>query len=173
MLIAEAPGRYLLVRLADRRLALPVAQVEEICRPPELESLSSDVPGLLGFALLRGLPTPVIDPAALLGWTRSAESTPQDRLSPGPQNNRRLVTLRMDHHMNQELPARTASRAALLMDEVFGVYAISPQDVHAVALPGGRMDQMGEFDHQFARLMDASALIEPAQWQQIQAAVRS
>lgn len=168
MLIAEAPGRYVVVRLADRRLALPVAQVEEICRPPELDSRSSDVPGLLGFALLRGMPTPVIDPAVLLGWTPFAAASREDRLSPSLHSGGRLVTLRMD----QRLPDRTASRAALLVDEVFGVYAIAPEAVHAVALPGGRTEQMGEFDHQFARLIDASALIESEQWQQIQAAVQ-
>ncbi|NYZ16828.1 chemotaxis protein CheW [Azospirillum sp. RWY-5-1] len=67
-----APGRFVTsrfvtVRAAGLRLAVPMAEVAEIVRPPELVPVPLAPPSLLGLARRRGVALPVIGLAHLLG----------------------------------------------------------------------------------------------------------
>jgi purine-binding chemotaxis protein CheW len=60
-----AADRWLLCRTDARHIALPVAQVVETMRMLPVEHLAGAPPIVRGLAVIRGLLTPVIDPAML------------------------------------------------------------------------------------------------------------
>lgn len=164
----DARSHFLVVRLADRALALPVVQVIEVCRPPVLQTGRGEAPGLLGLAMLRGVPTAVLDLSELLGWTGAFETDVQAVAAP----NRRLVHVRMQAADTTGRTAVLAASAAFLVDEVIGVREFTSEGVEAIALPGAKTQRIGEFDQQFARLIDASGLVPESAWQQIVEATR-
>lgn len=86
----------LLVRVAGRACALPLEPVLETSRPLPLQAVAGAPSFVSGVALMRGVPTPVLDLAALLGS--------------GPQTPRRLVRLRVGQRC-----------VALAVEEVLGV----------------------------------------------------
>jgi purine-binding chemotaxis protein CheW len=57
----------LLVRSGRRMLALPIAHVAETMRPLAVDALPGLPPFVRGLAVIRGVPTPVVDLAAFLG----------------------------------------------------------------------------------------------------------
>jgi purine-binding chemotaxis protein CheW len=59
----------LLCRVRGATCAIPLADVLECMRPLPLESLTGAPTFVLGAALIRGLPVPVLDLGALLGGT--------------------------------------------------------------------------------------------------------
>jgi purine-binding chemotaxis protein CheW len=135
------PTQYLVLRVADSFCALPVTQVAEVLRPQSLTADSRSVPGLLGLARLRGEPVPVFSLAQLLGLG-SAAAPAGELASP------RLVSVRL------------AGRAvALLVDEVVGLQVLSANQLTTIHLPGGREQQVGQFDDAFARLIELSGLL--------------
>lgn len=142
---------YLVVRLDQHSLALPVAQVVEVCRVPPLQPARGEAPGLLGFASLRGTPTPVFDLNCLLGLAGELDGAA--RLN--PSSHVRLVSLRMAPGSS----STRAASAAFVVDEVIGLREIPSTAIRSIALPGDRTRRLGEFDQQFARLIDASGLI--------------
>lgn len=88
----------LFFRVGSRVCALPVSQVEETMRPPSVEPLSETPPFVSGAAIVRGVPTPVID----LGVFLSGEQLSAPA---------RAVTVNVDG----------GRRVALLVSEVLGV----------------------------------------------------
>jgi len=59
--------KALIVEIESRVCALPLAHVIETMRPLPIESLA-DVPSFVsGVAIIRGIPTPVVDLGAMLG----------------------------------------------------------------------------------------------------------
>jgi purine-binding chemotaxis protein CheW len=64
----------LCTRLDERLCALPLILVTEIMRPLPLEP-GSGAPGLLGWTVVRGRRTPVLDLAALAGGPVSLQAT--------------------------------------------------------------------------------------------------
>lgn len=60
-------GRALVCRAATRRVAVPIEHVVETMRPLPITPLPAQPPFVLGAAVVRGAPTPVIDVASLLG----------------------------------------------------------------------------------------------------------
>jgi len=64
-------GHFLLCRIGTRIGALAIHDVQETLRPLPVEPVPGAPPFVLGVALLRGSPTPVIDVERLLGSTRS------------------------------------------------------------------------------------------------------
>jgi purine-binding chemotaxis protein CheW len=72
------PHMALVCRVRSRFCALPVADVEETMRPLpiDLRFGSSAPPFVLGVATVRGVPTPVVDAAALIGAADEADAAP-------------------------------------------------------------------------------------------------
>lgn len=62
------------VRVADRMLAIPVEHVIETMRPLPIISSETRAPSLLGHARIRGEPCPVIDLALHLGLTDALDA---------------------------------------------------------------------------------------------------
>ncbi len=58
---------WLVCRAGAGLCALPLGAVVEIMRPLPLEPVASPPPGLRGLSVIRGVPVPVLDLAALLG----------------------------------------------------------------------------------------------------------
>ena len=101
---AEAPGSPALVVTAGARwCALPLEHVLETMRPLPIEPLAGMPPAVLGVAVIRGMPTPVVDLAALLE-TGSGDA-------PG-----RFVTLRLGER-----------RVALSVGSVTGFTELDPK----------------------------------------------
>jgi purine-binding chemotaxis protein CheW len=69
---ATEKWRALIVGLKGCICAVPLAQVIEIMRPLPIESLSSVPTFVSGLAIIRGIPTPVVDLAAVLGTPNEA-----------------------------------------------------------------------------------------------------
>lgn len=92
----------LLFRVRTRLCALPIAHILETMRPLPVESVAA-APGFVrGVALIRGVPTPVVDAGALIGAEEPADFT-------------RFVTLRSGE-----------SGVALAVEEVLGVRDVPP-----------------------------------------------
>lgn len=65
--MTERPLEALVVRAGGRACAVPVAHVMETMRPLPIDELTG-MPGFVrGVAVIRGVPTPVVDLHALLG----------------------------------------------------------------------------------------------------------
>jgi chemotaxis signal transduction protein len=159
--VSESSSSYLVVRLSDHTLALPVAQVVEICRAPPLRQARGEAPGLLGFAELRGALAAVFDLGALLGFVSEHDSPGSDERE--LLEDARLVSVRMA----PDATATHAGSAAFLVDEVIGLREIPAERIRSIALPGDRSQRIGEFDQEFARLIDSSGLISQEALQQI------
>ena len=63
----------LVLRIGDRPCCLDARLVSEVLRPRPLAPFDAAGPAVLGAAIIRGEPTPVIDAAAALGLPPSAE----------------------------------------------------------------------------------------------------
>ena len=68
----EGGDRFLLCRIGSCIGALSVKDVRETMRPLPIEPLSGAPSFVLGLAIVRGSPTPVIDAGRLLGSSASA-----------------------------------------------------------------------------------------------------
>jgi purine-binding chemotaxis protein CheW len=86
----EDSHRFLLCRIGLRIGAVALQNVRETMRPLPVEPLAGAPPFVLGVAIVRGAPTPVVDANRLLGAS-STSSTPI--LSPSPA---RFVSLKLD-----------------------------------------------------------------------------
>jgi purine-binding chemotaxis protein CheW len=88
--------RSLVVRVKTRVCAVPLVHVIETMRPLAVEPVASVPPFVSGVSIIRGIPTPVVDLAVLIG-------------APGGVAGR-FVTLRVGER-----------QVALLLDEVLGI----------------------------------------------------
>ena len=102
--IADA---WLICRVQTRLCALPLEHVIETLRPLPVEPVAGAPPFVLGLAVIRGTPLPVIDAARLLG----ADDARTERFVTVMAGNRRV---------------------ALAVDHVLGVRAVAPQSLHAL-----------------------------------------
>jgi len=90
---------HLLCRVETRLCLLPLEHVLETMRPLPVEPLAGLPPFVLGLAVIRGSPTPVLDASSLLGGQRSRPT--------------RFITLRAG-----------SRRVALAVDAVLDVRAV-------------------------------------------------
>ena len=98
-------------RVRDVLAALPVADLIETMRPLSVAPLGQTHPFVLGVAVIRGLPTPVVDPGVLLEHGPGAHATPSTR----------FVTV------------RTGARViAVAVDEVLGLRRFASATLHAL-----------------------------------------
>jgi purine-binding chemotaxis protein CheW len=63
----DTRGLSLLFQVRTRLCALPLAHVVETMRPLPVEAMAGGPPCVLGLAIIRGAPVPVVDIARLLG----------------------------------------------------------------------------------------------------------
>lgn len=139
-----------ILRVQTRRLGVRVADVVETMRPLQIESLA-DTPGfVLGLAIIRGAPTPVIDAAALVG----AAAGP-----PAPAA--RFAVLRAG-----------ARRVALAVDEVIGVRDVPATSLDALpplADLSGRapVAAIGTLDGALLEVLDAMRIVPDELWERL------
>ncbi len=112
----------LVAECAGRLCALPLARVVETMRPLPIVSVTGAPPGVLGIARIRGVPTVVVELAAIVGPRDSgtADAAVAPLVEVGAGRSKRWVTI--------ALPDRTV---ALAVDRVRGIRSLPP----GVALP--------------------------------------
>jgi purine-binding chemotaxis protein CheW len=99
---AEGRDPALLFRVRSRLCALPIAHILETMRPLPIESVATAPDFVLGVALIRGVPTPVVDAGTLIGAEEPAAFT-------------RFITLRSGD-----------AGVALAVEQVLGVRDLPP-----------------------------------------------
>ena len=152
---AGEDGKFLLCRIGSRIGALPLKDVREIMRPLPIEPLTGTPPFLLGLAIMRGSPAPVIDAGRLLG---SIGSRPGSIGSRAPA---RFVSLRLGE--------RTA---ALAVDAVLDVRSLAAGTVADIPplLRGAGADlvsAIGALDTELLLVLEAARLVPESIWDAI------
>lgn len=108
MIGSEENDRFLLCQVGSRIIALALSSVRETMRPLPIEPLKDMPTFVLGLAVIRGIPTPVIDSCRLLSPSTSASSGATAR----------FVTLRLGERtaalaVDAVLEVRSITRATL------------------------------------------------------------
>jgi purine-binding chemotaxis protein CheW len=143
----EGGDRFLLCRIGSCIGALAVKDVRETMRPLPIEPLSGAPSFVLGLAIVRGSPTPVIDAGRLLG---SSASTPA-----------RFISLKMEE--------RTA---VLAVDAVLDIRVL-PKGILVDTPPLLReADQplvsvIGALDAELLVVLEAARLLSDSVWSSI------
>ena len=132
--------RALVCRVGGRLCAIPLQNVVETMRPLPAAPVADAPPFVLGLALIRGAPMPVVDLGSLL----SGQLT-----SPG-----RLVTIRLGDQR----------RVALAVDQVIGVRpipsrALEPLPPLVNAAAGEVVDAVGALDAELLLVLRETLLI--------------
>ena len=144
--------RYLLCRIGSCIGALGLGVVRETMRPLPIAPLGGGAPPfVLGLAIVRGVPIPVIDAAAVLG---SSEST-----RPG-----RFVSLKVGERS-----------AALAVDAVLEIRSLPPGMLAEtppllLGADRGLVSLVGELDAKLLAVLEAARLVPESVWAQISAA---
>ena len=146
-MIVHHTNAHLVCRIGSRVAAIPLALVSETMRPLPIEPLAEMPPFVLGVAIVRGAPVPVIDTARLVGVTES--------------NPTRFVTVKCDE--------RTL---ALSVDAVLGVRAVGEQTLTALPnlLNEGNADviaAIGAVDRALFLVLETTHLVPEATWSAI------
>jgi purine-binding chemotaxis protein CheW len=153
---ASTPG--LIVRIPGALCAFPLSAVVETMRVLPIKALADLPEFVAGAAVIRGVPTPVVDLAVLLG-TESAESGPRR-----PRREGRLVTL------------RTGERVlAMLVESVVGISALDEYRVQPLAplLRSARpqvVQALGHLDSELLVLLDHASVLPEAAWKAVRSA---
>jgi purine-binding chemotaxis protein CheW len=156
-----ASDRMLLCQVGSCLCGFPIEHIAETMRPLPVESLAGAPSFVLGLALIRGVPTPVIDLDGLL-FEPCAEAVrpgrPQERAAPS-----RFVTLKTG-----------ARRAAVAIASVIGVRALSPASL--VALPPlfrdvrtDFVEAIGMLDGDLFLALESARIVPPAVWTALEA----
>jgi purine-binding chemotaxis protein CheW len=145
----------LVFRIAARLCALPLAQVVEIMRPLPLRRLDGTPGFVLGAAMVRGRPTPVVSGARLLGGDDA------------PDRGARWIGV-----------AAGSRRVMLEVDDVPGIRAIPAGDgVAAQPLLEGvapdRLATLGRLDVELLSTLQAARLVPERAWSAIDAALEA
>jgi purine-binding chemotaxis protein CheW len=138
----------LVLEVGSRVCALPVAFVRETMRPLPVEAVEGTPHFVLGLAVIRGQPTPVVHLGRLLGETDSTAPS-------------RFVTLRLGD--------RTL---ALAVGAVLGVRRLDAsafQPLPAILGVAGEtaIESVGELDGQLLVVLQAMGLLPEPLWQRI------
>ncbi len=123
--------------VCGRACALPVGAVIETMRPLAIQKIAAAPAAVLGIAVIRGVPTVVIDASQLLG---------ADPVAP-----HRFVTVRLG-----------TRSIALAVDAVIGVRILSSAQFHALPplLAGAvSIDALGTLDAELVVMLRAACLV--------------
>jgi purine-binding chemotaxis protein CheW len=116
-------GRFVLFRVRRRLCAVPVAHVAETMRPLPIEPVAGQPAFVLGLAVIRGSPLPVVDAGALFDGVAEPVAAHGSSSITGTARAARFVVLALEPR-----------RVALLVDEVVGVSDLGGAAL--AALPG-------------------------------------
>jgi purine-binding chemotaxis protein CheW len=141
--------RVLLCRAGSRMCALPIVHVEETMRPLPIEPLANMPVSLLGVAIVRGAPIPVIDANLLVASTRKDLGL------------QRFVTIKVG-----------ARRAALLVDAVIGVRTLDSMSTHALPPLFGDaasegLQAIGALDADLLLVLRSTRIVPESAWSAI------
>lgn len=145
----EGRSSSLLCRVRDVFCALPLEHVEETMRPLPVEPIAGVPSFVQGLAVVRGVPTPVVDAASLL--------------SGDPSHPTRFVTVKTG-----------TRRIVLAVDAVLGVIEIPPGSVDALPplFQGAGLDAiaaLGALDAELLLVLRSTRLVSDDLWTTIQA----
>jgi purine-binding chemotaxis protein CheW len=145
---ARENARFLLCRIGSAIGALALEDVREIMRPLPMAPFKGTPPFVLGVAIVRGTPTPVIDAGRLLGATTS----------PSPA---RFISLKLGE--------RTA---ALAVDAVLDVRLVPAgllADIPPLLREAGSalVSSIGALDTKLLIVLEAARLIPDSLWEAI------
>lgn len=142
----------LLCKVDSLMCALPVGHVVEVMRPLPIRRLDDVPPFVLGVALVRGAPAPVVDLARLLGVTAAS--------APRPSRIGRFVTVAAH---------RDGRPVSLAVDEVHGIRALAraeldalPPLLRAVDVRGARA--IGAVDGELLLVLETTRLVPATVW---------
>ncbi len=133
-------GTCLVFKVAGVACALPIAAVVETMRPLPLQRVDSAPAIVAGLAMIRGVPTPVIDTARLLGTAATTETG-------------RFVTVAVGER-----------RVALAVTSVVGLRAVAAEQLRALPplLAGaetGAVSAIGALDRELLLLLRDARLV--------------
>jgi len=148
--------RFLLCRIGSRIGALALKDVRETMRPLPIEPMTGMPPFVLGLAIIRGFPTPVVDAGRLVG----SSASPSSMVSPSPA---RFVALKLGE--------RTA---ALSVDAVLDVRSLPAERLSTIPplLSGGDAELVsiiGALDAKLLLVLEAARLLPESVWSAIDA----
>jgi purine-binding chemotaxis protein CheW len=148
-------NRFLLCRIGSRIGALALEDVRETMRPLPIEPVMGTPPFVLGLAIIRGFPTPVVDAGSLVGPSTS----PSPILSQAPA---RFVSLKLGE--------RTA---ALAVDAVLDVCSLPSEtlsNMPPLLLGGGAQlaSVIGALDSKLLLVLEAARLVPDSVWIEIE-----
>jgi purine-binding chemotaxis protein CheW len=155
MVPGEDDVRYLLCRVGSRIAALDVRDVWETMRPLPIEPLAGAPAFVLGLAIVRGFPIPVVDADRLLGSSGSS-STPL--ISPSPA---RFISLKLG-----------VRSAVLSVDAVLEIRAL-PTGMLANIQPllgeagADLVSVIGTLDAKLLLVLEAARLVPDSVWDAI------
>ncbi len=143
-------GRWLLCRALRHLCAMPIENAVEIMRPLPTEPLAGAPPFVLGLAIVRGRPLPVVDMGHLLGGQES---------HPG-----RFVTVRIGER-----------QVALALDGVLGVHTITSESLYELPpllrdAGWDAVDAIGSLDAELLLILRHSCIVPDEVWATIAAA---
>jgi purine-binding chemotaxis protein CheW len=146
----ENTDAHLVCRSGSRLCAIPLTRVAETMRPLPVEPLAGMPPFVLGLAIIRGSPTPVVDTGQLLGVENFHAA--------------RFVTVKMDGRL-----------AALAVDAIVGVRALP--EASLTDLPPLLRDAstelimaVGTLDAALLLLLETSRLVPEPVWSALEGA---
>jgi len=131
-LTVAAGMNALIVRVGDRLCALPIELVEETMRSLRIEPTGTSE-FVVGVAIIRGRPTPVVDTARLVGTSS--------------RGGNRLVTLRVRER-----------RVALVVDEVIDVRALPAGELPPL-VAGDVVRALAALDRELVIVLDAARIV--------------
>jgi purine-binding chemotaxis protein CheW len=143
-------GLLLLCRVKTLLCAFPLAHVLETMRPLPIDPLPGTPEFLPGIALIRGLPTPVVDVACLLEVDAGATT--------------RLVLLKVE-----------SRQVALMVDAVAGIRSVpddSLQDLPSLFSDSGAafVSAIGRLDASLLMILQGARLVPRELWAKLDAA---
>jgi purine-binding chemotaxis protein CheW len=156
MVRGEDTDRFLLCRVGSRIAALDVRDVWETMRPLPIEPLTGAPAFILGLAIVRGFPIPVVDADRLLG---SSASSSTSSISPSPA---RFVSLKLG-----------VRGAALAVDAVLEIRAL-PAGMLANIPPllgeagADLVSVIGALDATLLLVLEAARLVPDSVWNAIE-----
>lgn len=152
MLERESARRalYLVARARGLCCALPLSHVLEIMRPLPIEAIAGTPSFVLGVAVVRGAPTPVIDCGAFVQGQAAAAHT-------------RWASVRCGEHT-----------AALAFEAIAGVRAL-PEGAGdlpplVAGAPGELIERLATLDAQLMLVLHGSRLVPEPVWSALEAA---
>ena len=152
MVRGEDNDRFLLCRVGSRIAALDVRDIWETMRPLPIEPLVGAPAFVLGFAIVRGFPIPVVDAGRLLGSSVSSSET--------------LISVSSARFVSLKLGVRSA---ALAVDAVLDVCSLSSETLSNIPplLLGGDaqlVSVIGALDSKLLLVLEAARLVPDSVW---------